>query len=52
MIGMILGYLMKKSRNYDGRFRDVIDATNKLIEPPTEEERKLEIGFKVIDKGS
>lgn len=49
---MFVGYkeLKEKIENieskYDGQFREVFDAINKLIDPPTEEEKKLEIGFK------
>ena len=49
---MFAGYKELKEKiddmemKYDDRFRDVFEAIKKLMEPPTEEERKLEIGFK------
>jgi ORF6N domain len=32
-------------KKYDGQFREVFDAVKLLMEPPTEAEKKLEIGF-------
>jgi len=33
-------------KKYDGQFREIFDAVKRLMEPPTEEEQKFEIGFK------
>lgn len=49
---MFAGYKELKEKidamemKYDGAFREVFDAIKKLMEPPTAEERKLEIGFR------
>jgi hypothetical protein len=49
---MFVGYKELKEKidqielKYDVQFREVFDVIRKLMEPPTEEERKLDIGFK------
>jgi len=49
---MFFGYKELKEKidqiesKYDGQFKEVFEVIKKLIDPPTEEERKLEVGFK------
>jgi len=49
---MFVGYRELKEKieqieaKYDGQFREVFDAINKLMEPPAEEERRIDVGFK------
>ncbi|MFH1710455.1 MAG: hypothetical protein ABH860_05265 [bacterium] len=53
---MFAGYKELKEKideiegRYDGQFREVFTAIKKLMDPPTEEERKLAIGFKAEEK--
>jgi uncharacterized protein YqgV (UPF0045/DUF77 family) len=49
---MFVGYKELKEKidqmesKYDGQFREVFEVIKKLIDPPVEEGRKLDIGFK------
>lgn len=49
---MFIGYKELKEQieqmelKYDGRFREVFEVIKKLMEPPTEEERTIDVGFK------
>lgn len=49
---MFVGYKELKEKidimesKYDGQFKEVFDVIKKLMEPPTEEERKMEVGFR------
>jgi hypothetical protein len=49
---MFIGYKELKEKidqmelKYDGQFREVFEVIKKLMEPPTEEERSMDVGFK------
>lgn len=52
LLRMFVGYKELKEKidqiesKYDGQFREVFDAINKLMEPPADEERIMDVGFK------